>query len=164
MVRKGLYSIAAGATLIVTASAVASGLFAEAPAPTPEPQRQESPAATAPTPDRMAYLRLQIDAHDNVTLLDRQTIDAQWKPRDVPDGTRLYYEVLDGSGSVLACGLRQDPRDAMRINGRQPVNFILTVPHNDAADKVVLYSMGYELGGRANYEHSLRPIATIRVR
>lgn len=165
MVRKRVYAIAAAVVVITAASAMGSGLFLD---------RKEEHVAVAEVrrivseeqakePGNLAYLRLQIDAQDNVNLLGQNTVTAPWRDREIGPGARLYYEILDEDGTVLGCGVRQDPREMVRLANKAPVNFILAVPREDKTARVVIYAVGYETGGHVDYERSLRPIATLVV-
>ena len=164
MLHRRVFAVTAAVLLAAAASAMASGLFLDRK---DDRQAAEETGRAVHEETRslgsLAYFRLQIDAQDQVRLLDQQIVDGEWRSRDVHSGARLYYEVLGDHGEVLVRGVRQDPRDDMRSNQRTPVNFILALPR-ERASHVVLYSMGYESGGRLDYEHSLRPIATLSMR
>ncbi len=165
MVRKRVYAIAVVGTLVLAASAMGSGLFLDR-----GDQRQSEVAVRRVLEEQksqlgnLAYLRLQFDSKNQVRLLDQRVVDGQWKERDVGLGARLYYEVLDGEGTVIARGVRRDPRDDVRSSERTPVNFILAMPRAENAAQVVIYSVDYEPAGQRDYERGLRPLAVLDVK
>jgi hypothetical protein len=110
-------------------------------------------------PDGIQCLRLFIDRDDSVRVIERYTSDGVWRDnRTVPVGKRLFFEVLDTSGVVVARGYRIDPR-AFRPDNRG--EFLLTIPYAANVAELHLYMVVYERGGTEDYSRTFRHIASI---
>ena len=107
-------------------------------------------------------LRLKMNDRAKVTLLDKSIVDCQWLDnRSVPVGPRLYYEVLDASGNVVAKGFRKDPRLMKSGNGAV---FLLTTPYTSECTSINLYYVDYESGGKGGYSREYALLASFDLR
>lgn len=107
-------------------------------------------------------LRLRINSQNEISLLKKSVVEGRWDDtRRVPVGTRLYYEVLDHSGNVVAKGFRKDPRS---IHSGRVVDFLLTAPYNEECASVNLYVVDYENGGRGGYSRDYALLGTFDIR
>jgi hypothetical protein len=131
----------------------------EAPA---EPAAIQEAPVHAPIYDGIVSLRLRIDDSGKITVLDKSVVAGRWQDnRIIPVGQRLYYEVIDDYGAVIARGFRRDPRN---MHAGRFENFILTAPYKDNAACVNIYLMGYENGGSGGYSRDFALLASVDVR
>jgi hypothetical protein len=112
--------------------------------------------------DEIVSLRLRINTHNEVSLLAKSVVAGRWDDtRRIPVGTRLYYEVIDYSGNVVAKGFRKDPRS---LYAGRSVDFLLTAPYNEECASVNLYVVDYENGGRGGYSRNYALLGTFDIR
>lgn len=112
--------------------------------------------------DEILSLRLRMNERNEVQLLNKCVVRGVWEnSRIIPVGTRLYYEVLDHSGNVVAKGFRKDPRS---MHGGKNVDFLLTAPYNMDCASVNLYVVDYENGGRGGYSRDYALLGTFDIR
>ncbi|MFA5257119.1 MAG: hypothetical protein WC360_03125 [Opitutales bacterium] len=125
------------------------------------------PAKSAPTTDvsvehGIACLHLRLDSANKVELIDASITAGVWSDnRPAPIGPRLFFAVLDSSGSVLFSGYRKDPRD-MNSSGRR-ADLLLSVPYTMDVATVELYSVGYESGGANEYSRNFKLLGSFDI-
>ncbi|GEM_PF-5280239 len=135
----------------------ADGADAVPAAQSPSGARMETPAEYA----GIVSFRMRIDSTGTVNLISRDLVSCNWTDTRVPAmGSRLYYEVVDDAGTVIACGYRKDPRDMAR---NRSVEFLLNAPWTLEARSLNLYYVGYESSGRDGYSRDFRLLASFPV-
>jgi len=134
-------------------------LESEGTEPPPPLQVEEKVAASY---DGIVSLRLRINTNGKITILGKTVVDGRWQDnRNIPVGPRLYYEVVDESGAVIARGFRRDPRN---MHSGRFEDFLLTTPYKDNAASVNIYIMDYENGGRGSYSRDFALLASVDIR
>jgi hypothetical protein len=161
MTRGGTRAFAVWALAIVTVAPfpafAADGDDAAAKIQAPSGTRMEAPAEYA----GIVSFRLRIDSAGGVSLISRDLVPGSWaETRVTAMGSRLYYEVVDDAGTVIACGYRKDPRDMAR---NRSVEFLLNAPWSLEARSLNLYFVGYESSGRDGYSRDFRLLASFPV-
>lgn len=114
----------------------------------------ETETGSAPVLTGIVSLKLRIDTKSEMSLLDQSFVSGSWTDRRVPPmGTRLYYEVVDASGTVVSRGYRKDPRD---LNRQRAVEFLLNAPCTADAAQINVYLVNYEGQGKDGYSRDYR--------
>lgn len=112
--------------------------------------------------DGIVSLRLRINSNGKVDVLGKGVVDGRWQDnRNIPVGPKLYYEVIDESGSVIARGYRRDPRN---MHAGRVEDFLLTTPYRETAASVNIYIMDYENGGKGDYSRDFTLLASVDIR
>jgi len=121
----------------------------------------ESQVGTAPVLTGMVSLKLRIDTHNSIQLLDQVYLSGTWTDKRIaPMGTRLYYEVVDVTGRVVSQGYRKDPRDMIK---HRSVEFLLNAPCTADSSRINLYLVDYESSGRDGYSRDYRLVGSFPV-
>jgi hypothetical protein len=163
MVSSSTCSLLAAASIILMAAPIGVSAFSQSEAPA---QASSDSAQVSGNADRastsIVYLRLRINVDGKVTLLAKDVVDGRWQDnRNVPVGPRLYYEVLDNSGNVIASGFRRDPR---YLHASRYEDFLLTAPYTANSASFNVYMVDYENGGRGGYSRDYSLLASVDVR
>lgn len=102
----------------------------------------------AAAPDEIIALRLKL-SNGKASMISMNVVPGVWNDsRIIRVGTRLYYEVLDSTGNILAKGFRNDPSG---LNYGRDITFLLSAPYMDGCSTLRLYKVDYENAGRDEY-------------
>ena len=113
-------------------------------------------------PTGIVSLRMRINSDGRITLLSKDIVEGRWQDnRNIPVGPRLYYEVVDRNGTVIAKGFRRDPR---YMHDSRYEDFLLTTPYTADSVSVNVYMVDYENGGRGGYSRDFSLLASVDVR